>query len=64
METIILNKKEYLQLLKMKRMLEKILNSKSARKRKVSEKAFGVLKESFGKKSSVFYVSKMRKLWR
>ena len=64
METIILNKKEYLQLLKMKRMLEKILNSKSARKRKVSEKAFGVLKESFGKKSSVFYVSKTRKLWR
>jgi len=54
METIILNKKEYLQLLKMKRMLEKILNSKSARKRKVSEKAFGVLKESFGKKAQFF----------
>ena len=45
-------------------MLEKILNSKSVKKRKVSEKAFGVLKESFGKKSSIFYVSKMRKLWR
>jgi len=54
METIILNKKEYLQLLKMKRMLEKILNSKSARKRKVSEKAFGVLKESFGEKKLSF----------
>ena len=64
METIILNKKEYLQLLKMKRMLEKILNSKSVKKREVSEKAFGILKESFGKKSSVFYVSKMRKSWR
>ena len=64
METIILNKKEYLQLLKMKKMLEKILNSKSVKKRKISEKAFGILKESFGKKSSVFYVSKMRKSWR
>ena len=64
METIILNKKEYLQLLRMKRMLEKILNSKSVRKKRISEKAFGVLKESFRGKSSVFYVSKMRKSWR
>ena len=28
------------------------------------QQAIDVLKESFGKKSSVFYVSKTRKLWR
>jgi len=64
METVTLNKKEYAELLRMRRLLEEILALKIKKKREIPEKTFGILKESFGKKNSVFYVSKMRKSWR
>jgi len=35
-----------------------------ANRKKFVDAAFGILKKGFGKKLSVFYVSKMRKSWR
>jgi hypothetical protein len=65
MDTITLNKKEYSELLKMKKLLEKILASKIERNKiEIPESSFGILRNSFGKKNSVFYVSEMRKSWR
>jgi hypothetical protein len=61
MSKIIIDKKEYLELMKIKEIFERILKVK---KRKMPKKngflkAFGVLKEIKG--SSLNYVSKLRK---
>lgn len=65
MNTVTLTEKEYKELRGAKRRLDVFLKSLSTRGRKgFIESAFGVLKNSYGKKSSASYVSKMRKAWR
>lgn len=72
---IILSKKNYFDLIKIKEKLEKILITEEGKfsvislddtkKKKGSfEKAFGILKNSFGKNSSLSYITKLRKIWR
>ena len=66
METIILDKKEYSELVKMRDIIERILSS--VKEKRISKKdnfleAFGVLKDSF-KENSLDYISKLRKEWR
>jgi len=66
MESIILSKKEYSELIRIKDIIERILIS--AREKKISKKdnfleAFGVLKNSF-KGDSLNYIFKLRKEWR
>jgi len=66
METITLTKREYSELIEIRRRLEKLLESKE---RKISPKkdrfldAFGILKGAI-KGDSINYVSKLRKEWR
>lgn len=66
METVTLTKKEYSELLEMKRKLEKLLEFKE---KKISPKkngladAFGILRGKF-KGDSLSYISKLRKEWR
>lgn len=67
MKTITIDKKEYFDLIKMKDIIERIIDS--AREKEYSKKnsafldAFGVLKNNF-KGNSLNYVSKIRKEWR
>ena len=72
---IILSKKNYFDLIKIKEELEKILiteegkfsvvNLDNTKKKKESfEKAFGILRNSFSKNSSLNYATKLRKIWR
>ncbi len=65
MNTVTIPKKEYEKLKEAKRKLESTgyRISKNG-KGKLFEKAFGVLKNSFGRGSSAVYVSKLRKAWR
>jgi hypothetical protein len=64
MSKIIIDEKEYLELMKIKEILERILKSKKRKipKRNGFLKAFGVLEEI--KRSSLNYVSKLREEWR
>ncbi len=72
---ITLSKKDYLGLLKIRKELEKILAAKrkellltgksnNKKEDRSFKKAFGVLKNSFGKNNSLNYVVKLRKAWR
>ena len=66
METIILDKKEYSELVRMRDIIERILDS--VKEKRISKKdnfleAFGVFKDSF-KENSLDYISKLRKEWR
>ena len=67
MNTVTIPKKEY-EILKEARRRFNILFRPPlkirAGKSKFSAEAFGILKKSFDKKPSTFYVSKMRKSWR
>jgi hypothetical protein len=66
METVTLTKKEYSELLDVKRKLDKLLKVKEEKtppKKDGFREAFGALKESF-KGDSLSYVSKLRKAWR
>jgi|GEM_PF-3595500 len=64
MGRIIIDEKEYLELVKLKDILEKILRLKEKRPPKTNGflKAFGVLKKIKG--NSLVYVTKLRKEWR
>ena len=65
MNTVTIPKKEYEKLKEAKRMLESAGSRISKNERgKLFEKAFSVLKNSFGRGSSAVYVSKLRKTWR
>lgn len=67
MNTVTIPKKEYEILKEAKRRLEEALGIGAVVKDKKNDlllRAFGVLRGNFGKKSSGFYVSKMRKSWR
>lgn len=59
MNTITIPVKEYRRLLRADRRVED-----AEKKRGFADAAFGVLKDGFGKGSSVSYVSKLRKSWR
>lgn len=66
METIILDKKEYSELTKVRDMIEKILIS--ARKKRIIKEdglleAFGVFRKS-SNGNSLNYISEIRKEWR
>jgi hypothetical protein len=58
MDTITIPTKEYRRLLEAKRTVD------SKRRKGFSDPAFGVLKDTFRGKSSVDYISKLRKTWR
>ena len=58
MDTVTIPTKEYRRLLEAKRVGER------KKSKGFSDVAFGVLKDDFGKGSSVAYVSKIRKSWR
>ena len=59
METITISKKEYMKL------KGSIPNIKFTTRKTVNfDKSFGMLRGSFGKASSVAYISKLRKSWR
>lgn len=66
MENIALTKREYSELLEIKKRLEEILKTKE---KKISPKkegflrAFGILKGEY-KRDSLDYISKLRKEWR
>jgi hypothetical protein len=64
MSKIIVDEKEYLELMRVKDILEKILRlrGKKSPKKNGFLNAFGILKEIKG--DSVSYVSKLRKEWR
>jgi hypothetical protein len=64
MSKIIINEKEYLELMRVKDILEKILKlrRKKPPKRDGFLKAFGILKEIKG--DSLSYVNNLRKEWR
>jgi hypothetical protein len=59
MERIVINKKEYAELMNAKRRLATLDRKKMMR---FIEAAFGALKGDYGKGSSVEYVTKLRKL--
>jgi len=58
MNTVIINKKEYQKVFRAMRIVE------AKKKRGFSDVAFGILKNAFGKGTSVSYVAKARKAWR
>jgi len=66
MGTVTLTKREYSELMEIKKRLEKLLEVKE---RKISpkkdgfKKAFGILKGKF-KEDSLDYISKLRREWR
>lgn len=66
MNTITITKKEYKKLKEAKERLAWILAPAAASegKREILERAFGILRGGFGKRPSVFYVSKLRRAWR
>ncbi len=61
METITITKKEYKALVFAKKDIPKGAAKKTPG---IWERSFGILKNSFGKDSSVNVVKKMRKSWR
>ena len=74
-DIIILSKKDYFKLLKVRKELEKILTAKrkeflvagkpnNKKRNALFKKAFGVLKNNFGKDNSLNYIIKLRKAWR
>lgn len=66
MAKLILDKKEYFELLKIKEIVERILSSaerKEFPKKNSFLKSFGILKDSL-KENSLEYISKLRKKWR
>lgn len=66
MNTVTISKREYEELLSVKtRVSESGADiSKILPKKPFKDTAFGVLKNTFGKKSSVSYVATLRKSWR
>ena len=66
LKEIIINKKEYFELVKAKSIIEEILNSLEEKKIDSEDnfsKAFGVFRNDI-KGDSLGYVSKLRKEWR
>lgn len=61
MDTITITKKEYGRLLKAEK---KNVRAKTSKKVNFFDTAFGILKNTFGNKSSVGYVATLRKSWR
>lgn len=65
---VTIDKKDYLALLKIKKVLEGVFGSERKKEKMrgkgALERAFGVLKDSFGSESSLEYVKKLRKEWR
>lgn len=66
MSTITLPKKEYDDMVTTLRKFSLMFKTAYPTKKKAgfSDTAFGLFKQNFGKKPSLFYVSKMRKTWR
>jgi hypothetical protein len=68
MATITIPKREYESLKAAKRKLAVLLGASffSADKERdvVLERAFGIFKKEYGKKTSISYVNKIRKAWR
>lgn len=48
----------------LKKEYAKLVDGEYEKKRPFNDAAFGILRGSFKRKSSVFYVAKMRKAWR
>ena len=61
MDTITISKKEYRRLVAAER---KNVAVKTSKKVNFFDAAFGILKNTFGNKSSVGYVATLRKSWR
>lgn len=61
MSTVTITKKEYKDLKDAKKALT--IFEKTGTKR-FGDDAFGILKSSFGKSSSINYIKKLRKAWR
>lgn len=66
MKDLVITKKEYEELVEAKKRLDTVLKSLPDASNKISffDKAFGILKGSFGKKTSAAYVMMLRKAWR
>ena len=65
MSPIAVTKKEYRELIDMRKKIEAILKYAMLNRGLLfKDNSFGVLKNSFGKGSSARYVSKIRKSWR
>lgn len=66
MNTITTPKREYNDLVEAKKILGRIGKIPSSKNgdNKFIDAAFGILKNSIGKKSSISYISKLRKSWR
>ncbi len=66
MKDLVITKKEYEELLEAKKRLDTVLTVLPNAGKKISffDRAFGILKGSFGKKTSTAYVTALRKAWR